>query len=103
LGINDDRWTDLFSIWPTPGNADGRVSSSVGRANFIVNLVMDVSFDLEYPLEVDDEYWEHPNHPFVQPSGKPSVISGWVHYLKLMVILGLIHRGIVSRGFSYQK
>ncbi|KAJ6467876.1 fungal-specific transcription factor domain-containing protein [Mycena sanguinolenta] len=32
-------------------------------------------FDIEPLLEVDDEYWEHPTHPFQQPARKPSCIT----------------------------
>ncbi|KAJ7849906.1 fungal-specific transcription factor domain-containing protein, partial [Mycena leptocephala] len=32
-------------------------------------------FDVELPLECDDEFWEHPIHPFQQPPGLPSRIA----------------------------
>ncbi|KAF5346419.1 hypothetical protein D9758_012744 [Tetrapyrgos nigripes] len=70
---------------------DGLITLLFGRPR----AIQPEDFDLEYPLEVDNEYWEDPKHPFVQPSRKPSVISGWVHYLKLMEILGVVHRGIL--------
>ncbi|KAJ7505493.1 fungal-specific transcription factor domain-containing protein [Mycena galericulata] len=42
-------------------------------------------FDVEPPLEVDDEYWEV---GFTQPLGKPSRVSFLVHLLRLCEILG---------------
>lgn len=40
-------------------------------------------FDLEYPLECDDEYWDHPDPSlnFKQPPDKPSALSCFVQYL----------------------
>lgn len=57
------------------------------------------SFDVDFPLEVDDEYWENPLDPeraFVQPPDKPSTASFFVSYLRLNQILGFILRTIVS-------
>ena len=57
------------------------------------------SFDIDFPLEVDDEYWENPLDPeraFVQPLNKPSTSSFFVSYSKLNQILGFILRTIVS-------
>ncbi|KAJ7505376.1 fungal-specific transcription factor domain-containing protein, partial [Mycena galericulata] len=42
-------------------------------------------FDVEPPLEVDDEYWEL---GFTQPLGKPSRLSFFVHFIRLCEILG---------------
>ncbi|KAI1784087.1 fungal-specific transcription factor domain-containing protein [Ganoderma leucocontextum] len=41
--------------------------------------------DLDLPLEVDDEYWENddPELAFRQPDGKPALVSGFVHWIKL--------------------
>jgi hypothetical protein len=46
-------------------------------------------FDQAYPAECDDECWDHPDpeQAFVQPAGKPSIMSCWMHYLKLLEIL----------------
>ncbi|KAJ6522868.1 fungal-specific transcription factor domain-containing protein [Mycena capillaripes] len=32
-------------------------------------------FDIDLPIECDDEYWEHPTHPFQQPAGVPSRVT----------------------------
>jgi len=50
------------------------------------------SFDLDLPLEVDDEYWDD---GFVQPEGKPSSIAYFNSYLGLMDILAYAMRWIV--------
>lgn len=57
------------------------------------------SFDTEMPLEVDDEYWENddPSLAFRQPPGKPSTMSYWICFLKLMHILGSVLRTFVSK------
>ena len=59
------------------------------------------SFDLEFPAECDDEYWEHPDpsKAFRQPPGKPSTVSAFVLTLKLNRILAFALRTIVSRFF----
>jgi len=56
------------------------------------------SYDLEYPTECDDEYWENedPDKAFVQPEGKPSYIAFWNHYIKFAEIVGYSQRLIVS-------
>ena len=50
------------------------------------------SFDLDLPLECDDEYWET---GFDQPAGKPSTITYFNRYLSLMNILSSTMRLIV--------
>jgi hypothetical protein len=56
------------------------------------------SIDQEYPVECDDEYWEHsdPEKAFHQPPGVPSYLSAWVSHLKLMDIISFAQRTIVS-------
>lgn len=51
-------------------------------------------FDVEYPIECDDEYWEHedPGRAFQHPPGKPSSITSFVCFIKLCEILGLASR-----------
>lgn len=42
-------------------------------------------YDVELPLEVDDEYWEHPDpeKAFKQPPGKPSQMAYFVCQIRL--------------------
>ncbi|THU89669.1 hypothetical protein K435DRAFT_760868 [Dendrothele bispora CBS 962.96] len=51
-------------------------------------------YDLEYPTECDDDYWENedPNKAFVQPEDKPSRVAFWNHYIKFAEIVGYAHR-----------
>ncbi|KAJ7926737.1 fungal-specific transcription factor domain-containing protein [Mycena leptocephala] len=44
-------------------------------------------FDVELPLECDDEFWEHPIHPFQQPGGLPSRITFFNMMIRLQHIL----------------
>jgi len=43
------------------------------------------SFNVEYPLEVDDEFWENddPQLAFRQPSDKPSTVVAFNLWLRL--------------------
>ncbi|KAF7315862.1 Zn(2)-C6 fungal-type domain-containing protein [Mycena indigotica] len=49
----------------------------------------DDDHDVEYPIECDDEYWEHPDPElrFKQPEGKPSIMAYLTSTLKLHRIL----------------
>lgn len=57
-------------------------------------------FDLELPVECDDEYWlaEDSEDPFKQPAGQPSNISYFVAIIQLTNVLALVLRKIVSRS-----
>ncbi|KAH9479055.1 Putative transcriptional regulatory protein [Psilocybe cubensis] len=56
------------------------------------------SIDIEYPVECDDEYWEHPNpaKAFKQPAGIPCKISSFIHLIKLCEVLGFASRTLYS-------
>jgi hypothetical protein len=54
-------------------------------------------------MEIDDEYWENEHEPdqsFKQPAGKPSVLSYFVSIIKLIQILAVALRTIVSHAPS---
>ncbi|KAH7888654.1 fungal-specific transcription factor domain-containing protein [Phlebopus sp. FC_14] len=55
-------------------------------------------FDVDLPLEVDDEYWESedPKKEFQQPPGKPSRIAAFNSYLKLTKIAAYALRTIYA-------
>ncbi|KAJ7264507.1 fungal-specific transcription factor domain-containing protein, partial [Mycena haematopus] len=57
-------------------------------------------FDVEPLLEVDDEYWEHPTHPFQQPVTKPSRIAFFNTLMRLNHILGSYSLNKVRTAFS---
>jgi hypothetical protein len=67
----------------------------------LVRLILSTcpSFDLELPIECDDEYWEHPDpaQAFKQPPGKPSVIAYFNCFLKLNQVLAFSVRTIVRQ------
>lgn len=59
---------------------------------------MYASFDVEYPIDCDDEYWEtdDPDQAFKQPAGKPSTITGFIYFIKLCEILGFALRTLYT-------
>ncbi|KAJ7217845.1 fungal-specific transcription factor domain-containing protein [Mycena pura] len=77
---------------------DRTVCSFLGRPTAI--HVED--YDVELPLEVDDEYWEHPDpeQAFKQPAGKPSLITYFVCHIRLCEILGSTLRRLYASNKS---
>ncbi|KAF8315656.1 hypothetical protein DL93DRAFT_846798 [Clavulina sp. PMI_390] len=76
---------------------DRYMSSSIGRPL----ACQDEDFDLDFPIEVDDEYWSVPEEgaPIPtphQPTGVPSKISAFVAALKLYQIMALAVRTIYA-------
>lgn len=55
-------------------------------------------FDLEYPVECDEEYWEtsDPEKAFQQPPGKPCKMSCFIWLIKLAEMLGYAHRTLYA-------
>jgi hypothetical protein len=66
------------------------------------------SFNLDLPLEVDDEYWlndeveereaqlkDRVMQTFRQPAGKPSLVTGFNLWLKLTRIFGVVLHTLV--------
>ncbi|CAA7262252.1 unnamed protein product [Cyclocybe aegerita] len=53
--------------------------------------IQEEDFDQDLPIDCDDEYWEHPDQEqrFKQPPNKPSLISGFIHQLKMIKILAI--------------
>ena len=78
---------------------DRFVSSSLGRPC----AIHDEDFDLDLPVECDDEYWtsEDPKLAWKQPSGKPSYVAYFIAVLRLNQILAFALRTIVSRTAIY--
>ncbi|TBU33907.1 fungal-specific transcription factor domain-containing protein [Dichomitus squalens] len=56
--------------------------------------------DLDLPLEVDDEYWENedPELAFRQPEGKPSLVSGFVQWIKLSHVVAYALKTLYTPG-----
>ncbi|KAJ7447185.1 fungal-specific transcription factor domain-containing protein [Mycena latifolia] len=67
---------------------DSLMNSFKGRPS----ITHSVDFDLDLPLDCDEEYWEIPNA--VQPRGKPSASAFLVAYVPLMMIFGRIQRAV---------
>ncbi|KAJ7163358.1 fungal-specific transcription factor domain-containing protein [Mycena filopes] len=77
LNLEDERWKRTF--WSFAA-MDRMVSLFVGRPSaFLFN------YDVDLPLEVDDEYWDR---GFTQPLGRPSLNSYFFHHARLFEILG---------------
>ncbi|KAF7341905.1 Zn(2)-C6 fungal-type domain-containing protein [Mycena sanguinolenta] len=59
-------------------------------------------YDIELPLEVDDEYWDHPDpdQAFKQPAGKPSLIAYFICNIRLGEIQGLTLRRLYGSNKS---
>jgi len=57
-----------------------------------------ISFDLDLPVDCDDEYWDHTDAEkgFKQPPNKPSSVTSFLFYIKLQKILAFSLRTIVS-------
>ena len=60
------------------------------------------SFDLDLPVDCDDEYWYDPDPEkcFKQPPNKPSSVTAFILYIKLHQILAFSLRTIVSRSLQ---
>ncbi|KAF8971208.1 fungal-specific transcription factor domain-containing protein [Flammula alnicola] len=78
----DELWKRAFWVLMT---LDRHISASSGRPCGL----QDEDFDLDLPLECDDEYWEH---GFQQPPGKPSSIAFFNCYLRLLDIMSYAMR-----------
>ncbi|KAJ7025346.1 fungal-specific transcription factor domain-containing protein [Mycena alexandri] len=77
LNFEDELWKRAFWSFIV---LDRMVSVFVGRPSAFL-----VDYDVDLPLEVDDEYWDH---GFMQPLGKPSLMSYSVYYARLCEIVG---------------
>ncbi|KIY64882.1 hypothetical protein CYLTODRAFT_424817 [Cylindrobasidium torrendii FP15055 ss-10] len=89
--IEDEMWKRAF--W-TLLCMDRQASLDMGRPCSI----HDDDIDVALPIEVDDEYWDHPDpeQRFKQPPGKPSYMSYFVAYIKLHQIVGTCLRTLYS-------
>ncbi|KAI0326454.1 hypothetical protein GY45DRAFT_1258946 [Cubamyces sp. BRFM 1775] len=73
---------------------DRHASFALGRPC----AIQDEDFDLDLPIECDDEYWTHPDpeQAFKQPPGKPSTVTFFNCYIRLHQILAFALRTIYS-------
>lgn len=64
------------------------------------------SFDLDLPIQCDDEYWlneDEPENAFKQPVGVPSQVSYFVWNIKLSNFLAMTIRKIVRVFTAFQN
>ncbi|KIK69078.1 hypothetical protein GYMLUDRAFT_35129 [Collybiopsis luxurians FD-317 M1] len=80
--VMDELWKRAFFVLLI---LERMIGSFAGRPP----SVHEEEYDVEFPVDADDEYWNHPdpNLNFKQPAEKPSKVSFFIHYLKLMDIL----------------
>ncbi|KIK70173.1 hypothetical protein GYMLUDRAFT_213322, partial [Collybiopsis luxurians FD-317 M1] len=76
-------------------NLDVLLSTAFGRPRATTSD----DFDLELPMEIDDEYWENANP--AQPADITSRTSFFVYYCKLLEIAGFAQRALYSINRSY--
>ncbi|KAJ3724189.1 fungal-specific transcription factor domain-containing protein [Lentinula guzmanii] len=58
-------------------------------------------YDVEFPIECDDEFWEQPDElAFKQPPGKLCQLTYWIHMLKLVSILESVQRAMSVRRLA---
>jgi hypothetical protein len=71
---------------------------------YFVGLVLiyklSFSFDIDPLLEVDDEHWENPTHPFQKPHGMPSRVAFFNTFMRLNHILGFCLTSLVGFPLS---
>ncbi|ESK86699.1 hypothetical protein Moror_10946 [Moniliophthora roreri MCA 2997] len=89
--VEDELWKRAFWLLIS---IDLFMSAFLGRPR----ATTPDDFDVEMPLECDDEYWEteDPEQAFKQPPGKPSILSFFVTFLKLIDIIGFAQRTLYS-------
>ncbi|KAJ7623210.1 fungal-specific transcription factor domain-containing protein [Roridomyces roridus] len=87
----DESWKRAFWVLVF---LDRMMSAHLGRPC----AIQDEDFDLDYPIDCDDEYWEtsDPAQAFRQPKGKPSRVAAFIAFLRLFQILSFALRTIYS-------
>ncbi|KAJ3505766.1 hypothetical protein NLJ89_g7247 [Agrocybe chaxingu] len=87
----DELWKRAFWVLVC---MDRSVSASLGRPC----AIQDEDFDVDLPIDCDDEYWDdtEPEKQFKQPSNKPSLVSAFILQIKLNEVLAFSLRTIYS-------
>ncbi|KAA1476284.1 hypothetical protein DENSPDRAFT_806964 [Dentipellis sp. KUC8613] len=91
LTIEDELWKRAFWVLVI---LDRLMSAALGRPC----AIQEEDFDIDFPVECDDEYWTHPDPElaFKQPPGKETYMSYFICFLKLNQILAFALRTIYS-------
>uniref|UniRef100_A0A0W0FGY6 Zn(2)-C6 fungal-type domain-containing protein n=3 Tax=Moniliophthora roreri TaxID=221103 RepID=A0A0W0FGY6_MONRR len=89
--VEEELWKRAF--WHLVG-FDRVTSAQLGRAC----AIGEEDFDLELPLDVEDEFWENddPQLAFQQPPGKPSKVTAFILWLSLTQIMAFALRTIYA-------
>ncbi|KAF9254514.1 hypothetical protein L218DRAFT_1082301 [Marasmius fiardii PR-910] len=114
VGLGIRTAVDMGVHRRTPGTQRPNVESEQRKRAFWVLVTLDRiigglflgrpfaihedDFDLELPIECDDEYWENvdPERAFKQPPDRPSYISSFIAFVKLCDILVIAVRKLFS-------
>ncbi|KAF7320548.1 Zn(2)-C6 fungal-type domain-containing protein [Mycena chlorophos] len=75
---------------------DRMMSCGMGRPC----MLQHEDFDVQMPIECDDEYWEHPIHPFQQPPGLPCRVTFFNRLTELGNILAASSKLVYSLSKS---
>lgn len=101
--------TPLISQW-LQKLGDRPLSASLSKLNdFSIHVALVdhfISLDLDLPIECDDEYWEteDPAQAFNQPAGVPSMLSFFIHSVKLRQTQLRAMRSLVCSGIlTFEK
>ncbi|KAF9268427.1 hypothetical protein L218DRAFT_893492 [Marasmius fiardii PR-910] len=89
--VEDELWKRAFWLLVS---IDLFYSTFMGRPRATTSD----DFDVDLPIECDDEYWESsdPQKAFVQPVGKPSVVSLFSTLLRLLDIVSFAQRTLYA-------
>ncbi|KAL1744459.1 fungal-specific transcription factor domain-containing protein [Schizophyllum fasciatum] len=89
--MEDELWKRAFYVTVF---TDRACSGALGRPC----ATQEEDFDLDFPTECDDEYWDHPDpeKAWKQPPGRPSYIAFFNSMLALHEILAICLRTIYS-------
>ncbi|KAF8650427.1 hypothetical protein AX16_005231 [Volvariella volvacea WC 439] len=89
--IEDELWKRAYWILVC---MDALVCSYLGRPR----CTHPDDYDLDLPVNCDDEYWEHPDPQLAwkQPAGKLSMSYAFIALVQLVEILGVAQRSIYS-------
>ncbi|KAK0440954.1 uncharacterized protein EV420DRAFT_1581063 [Desarmillaria tabescens] len=92
--VEDELWKRVFWVLVVTdifvGAFDGKPRATTSE-----------NFDIDYPLEVDEEFWPgeplaDPENPWTQPSHKPADVVSWILNIKLLEILSFAQVTIYS-------
>jgi len=87
-----------YSASPWVDHAPSKMKSANHLCSHGSLLIPFISFDLDLPVDCDDEYWDHldPEKRFKQPPNKPSSVTSFIFFIKLQQVLAFSLRTIVS-------